>query len=433
MRRMASMAGLGAVALLAALTACGPQGSGGGAGEEIPGPPPSEPAGKIAGRTVTVGELDEWIKTQLFKQATRGNNPMKVYEVRNRAFEQMANERALDDLATKSGKDRDALMKEEVEKRAAVSDEDVQKYYDENKQRFRNLPFEKVAPAVKRQLQAQKQVAAMQEFTKGLREELGFENVLAPPRFEIGADGPSKGPADAPVTLVEFSDYECPFCKASEAVVKQVLERYPTQVRLVFKHYPLDNHPKARPAAEAALCAEEQGKFWEFHEKLFQKAPQIAPEQLAAIATEAGLDAAKLEECVKAKRFASRVDADLAEGKKAGVAGTPSFYVNGVPVAGGRNVEDFAKAINAELERKGLPVPEAPPATAQPAAAPVVVPAQAPAPPAAQPAPGATPGQAPAAPAGQPAPAAQAAPAPPAPAANAAPAPAAPEAPKPTP
>jgi protein-disulfide isomerase len=393
----------------------------------IPGPAASETAGTIAGKTVTVGDVDGWIKDQLFKQATRGNNPMKVYEVRNRAFEQMANEQALDEAAAKAGKDRDAMMKEEVEKRTAVSDEDVQKYYDENKDRFRNMPFEKVAPAVKRQLQAQKQVAAMQEFTKGLREGIGFANELAPPTFDLSATGPTQGPPDAPITLVEFSDYECPFCKASESIVKQVLARYPTQVKLVFKNFPLDTHPKARPAAEAALCAGEQGKFWEMHAKLFEKAPQIAPEQIASIAAEAGLDPKKLDECIQAKRFASEIDAAIAEGKKAGVAGTPAFYVNGVPIAGGRTVDDFVKAINAELVRMGKPVPEPPAAPAQAPAPPPL------APPAASPA-AAPPAQSPQAPAAVPAPAPAAAPAPtPAAPPQAAPAtpPATPEAPKP--
>ena len=370
---------------------------------DVVGPDPGSVAGKIGGKEITVGEIDEWIKDQLYSQATRGKNPMKVYEVRNRALEQMANERAADEAAAKAGKSRDVLMKEEVEKRATVTDEEVQKYYDEHKDRFRNMPFEKVAPAVKRQLLGQRQVQAMQEYTKGLREGLGFENALEPPRFEIAAEGPSQGPADAPIVLAEFSDYECPFCKAAEPVVKQVLERYPTQVRLVYKNYPIDSHPKARPAAEAALCAEEQGKFWEFHKKLFEKSPQIAPEQLAPIASEAGLDGAKFDECVKARRFQAKVDADLELGKKSGVAGTPAFFVNGVPIAGGRSVDDFAKAIDAELQRLGLPVPPAPPATARAPAMPgsgplAMPPATAPSPPAA--------------PAGQPAPTARPAPAP---------------------
>jgi protein-disulfide isomerase len=355
----------------AALSAC--EGSKQAADDAGVGPGASQVVGKIGADEITTGEIDEWIKDQLFAQATRGKNPMKVYEVRNRALEQMANERAADEAAAKSGKDREALMKEEVEKRASVTDEEVQKYYDEHKDRFRNLPFEKVAPAVKRQLLAQRQVAAMQEYTKGLRDQIGFENRLEPPRFAIPAGGPSRGPEAADVTIVEFSDYECPFCKAAEPVVKQVLERYPTQVRVVFKHYPLETHPKARPAAEAALCAEEQGKFWEFHQKLFEKSPQIAAEQLGPIAAEVGLDQAKFDECMKARRFQARVEADLEAGKKASVAGTPAFFVNGVPVSGGRSVDEFAKAINAELTRLGKPVPEPPPATAATPAAPPIV------------------------------------------------------------
>lgn len=385
---------LGALALIA-FVACEPAKK---ADEEpVVGPTADLVVGEVDGKDVTVGDIDEWIKDQLFSQATRGKNPMKVYEVRTRALEQMANEMAMERAAATAGKDKDALLKEEVEKRAAVTDEEVQKYYDDHKDRFRNLPFEKVSPAVKRQLLAQKQVAAMQEYTKGLRDGIGFESRLEPPRFEIAAGGPTQGPADAPITLVEFSDYECPFCKASENVVAQVLARYPTQVKLAFKHYPLPTHPKARPAAEAAQCAAEQGKFWEFHRKLFEKAPQIAPEQLAGIATEAGLDAAKLQECITARQQSAQIDADLAAGKSAGVAGTPAFYVNGVPVSGGRTVDDFAKAIDAELARLGLPVPPPPAKPAPTAQAPMAAPpAAAPPVPMAQPAPAAPPAAAPA-------------------------------------
>ena len=229
----------------------------------------------------------------------------------------MANERALEREATKAGKDRDTLLKEEVEKRASVTDEEVQKYYDEHKDRFRNLPFEKVSPAVKRQLLAQKQVAAMQEYIEEpARDARLREQARAAALRDRSGSGPTQGPADAPITLVEFSDYECPFCKAAEAVVKQVLERYPTQVKLVFKNYPLPTHPKARPAAEAALCAAEQGKFWEFHAEALREGAADRPEQLARIATEAGLDTAKFEECITAKRSSAQIDADLEAGKK---------------------------------------------------------------------------------------------------------------------
>jgi protein-disulfide isomerase len=353
------MAAVSIAVLVLALGACESKKSGDAA---TAGPDDSKVAGKIAGKNVTVGEIDAWIKDQLFKQTTRGGNPLKTYEVRNRALEQMASEQALDAEAAKSGKDRDTLLKEEVEKRAAVSDEDVQKYYDDNKERFRSMPFEKVAPAVKRQLLAQKQVAAMQEYVGALRQSLGYQNDLAPPRFEIAiGTSPSQGPGDAPITLVEFSDYECPFCKSAEPIVKQVKERYPTQLRFVTKNFPLDAHPKAKPAAEAAVCAAEQGKFWEYHDLLFDKAPQIDAPQLGTYAEQAGLDKAKFDECLAAHRGEPVVKADLEEGQKAGVSGTPAFFVNGVPLAGGRSLNDFAKAIDTELARLNLPVPPPPP------------------------------------------------------------------------
>lgn len=328
-------------------------------------------AGKIAGKSITVGEVDAWIKDQLFKQTTRGGNPLKTYEVRNRALEQMASEQALDAEAAKSGKDRDKLLQEEVEKRASVSDADVQKYYDENKERFRSMPFEKVAPAVKRQLLAQKQVTAMQEYVGGLRTTLGYQNDLSPPRFEIAiGTSPAEGPADAAITLVEFSDYECPFCKSAEPILTQVKERYPTQLRFVTKNFPLDAHPKAKPAAEAAMCAAEQGKFWEYHDMLFERAPQIDAPQLTTFAAQLNLDQAKFNDCLATHRTEPQITADLAEGKKAGVSGTPAFFVNGVPLAGGRSLNDFAKVIDAELARLNLPVPPPPPPPAPVARAP---------------------------------------------------------------
>jgi len=366
--RIARLAAVSPAVLILALAACSEPKKANDAATA--GPDDEVVAGRIAGENVTVGEIDAWIKDQLFNQTTRGKNALKVYEVRNRALEQMASERALEAEASKAGKDRDTLMKEEVEKRATVSDEEVQTYYDEHKDRFRGMPFDKVSPAVRRQLLAQRQISAMQDYVGGLRQKLGYENKLEPPRFEIAVGtSPSQGPADAAITLVEFSDYECPFCKSAEPIIKQVALRYPTQLRVVTKNFPLDAHPKARPAAEAAMCAAEQGKFSEFHAKLFEKAPQIDVAQLAPIAEEVGLDKAKFEECLTSHRTAPIVQADLDAGKKAGVSGTPAFFVNGVPLAGGRSLNEFAKAIDVELERLKLPVPPplppAPPPTAR--------------------------------------------------------------------
>ena len=178
--------------------------------------------------------------------------------------------------------------------------------------------------------------------------------LIEPPRIDVAAEGPSLGPAGAPVTIIEFSDYQCPFCKRAEPTVREIAKRYPEQVRLVFRHFPLDNiHPEARSAAEAATCAEDQGKFWEFHELLFDELSE--PREGRSCASSPGqakLDLAAFDACVAERRHRARVDADVAAGREAGVSGTPAFYVNGIPLSGARSVDEFVKLIERELEKK---------------------------------------------------------------------------------
>ncbi|HEY8495006.1 MAG TPA: thioredoxin domain-containing protein [Myxococcota bacterium] len=369
-----------------------------------PGQPPAADeeagalAGRFAGREVTVGEVDDWIKEKLFANATGNRNPNRVYELRRRALEQMASEQALETAAAQAGKDVETLMREEIEKRSAVTDEEVRAYYEENQQRFGKRTFEQLAPTLRRQLEAQKRQQATQEYSSSLRAAIGFESLLEAPRFEITGTGPSRGPEDAPIRLVEFSDYQCPYCKAAEKVVDEVLERYPTQVRLEFRHFPLDSiHPHARRAAEAAMCAADQGKFWEFHRVLFEESPKLEPERLVSFAQRAGLDRAAFDTCLAEKRHAATIEADIEAGRAAGVAGTPAFYVNGRPVTAGRSLQQFSAVIDEELERLGLPVPP-PPAPQAASPAPPVQPA-----PAAEPQAEAAPSAAPAAPSPQPA------------------------------
>ena len=367
-------------------------------------------AGKVGGKDVTIGELDAWIQEQLFKQATRDRNPTKIYELRTRALDQLAAERALDAEAAKAGKDREALLKDEIEKRVKIADDEVQKFYDAHKDRFGTRTFEQVSDMIRNQLKSQKQQEAMQEYVDALRKGAGFENDLKPPRYEVASGGSSTGPADAPITVVEFSDFECPFCKRADPIVRQMLERYPTQVRFIYRDFPLDRiHQKARGAAEAARCAGEQGKYWDYHHLLFDKSPALTPDDLKNYAKQLGLDEAKFDECISQHRFKDVIEADLKAGEGASVSGTPAFFINGLPVAGVRSIDEIAKAIDDELAKKGLPVPPKP---AQQAAA-------TPSPAAAAPGPAAAP-LAPAQPTGAAAPS-NAAPAQPAPA-NAAPA-----------
>jgi len=412
-RRLPQLVACGA--LLA--TACTQPGGGkpSGAAEGANEPGSDAVAGKIAGREITVGELDAWIKDQLFRQATRDRNPTKTYELRNRALEQKAAEQALDAEAAKAGKDRDALLREEVEKRTAVTDDDVQKFYDAHKERFGTRPLDQVSGMIRSQLKAQKQQQALQEYVDGLRKSLGFESRLEAPRYEVADGGMTRGPADAPVVLVEFSDFECPYCKRIAPSLTELVQRYPTQVKLVYRDFPLEKiHQKSRTAAEAARCAGEQGKYWEYHDLLFEKSPALTPDDLKNYAKQLGLDEAKFSECLAQRRFQAAVDADVKAAEAAGVSGTPAFFVNGLPVAGVRSVDELSKAIDDELGKKGLPVPPKPePPVAAQTAPPAAAPAPAPGAPAAAaptPAPSAPGAPPPAPPAAPPA----AAPAPPA-------------------
>jgi protein-disulfide isomerase len=165
-------------------------------------------------------------------------------------------------------------------------------------------------------------------------------------------DAPFLGPADAPVTIVEFSDFHCPYCKRVLPSLTEVRSRYGDKVKLVFRDFPLDRlHPQARRAAEAARCAHDQNRFWSYHDLLFANAPQASPEQLKAYAEQVGLDVQTFERCLTGGKHAAGVQRDLDEGVRLGVSGTPAFFVNGRPLSGAQPAERFSRVVDDELRR----------------------------------------------------------------------------------
>ncbi len=163
------------------------------------------------------------------------------------------------------------------------------------------------------------------------------------------ADAPSFGPANAKVTLVEFSDFECPYCSRAATVAKQIKEKYGTRVRLVFRQFPLSFHKNAMGAAEASLAAHAQGKFWEFHDKAFANQRALDRDALLGYAKELGLDLAKFQAALDARTFQSRVEADLELGNQAVIQGTPTLFLNGKRVNNPADFDEIAKAIESEL------------------------------------------------------------------------------------
>jgi protein-disulfide isomerase len=177
------------------------------------------------------------------------------------------------------------------------------------------------------------------------------EIVASGPAQQISLEhAPVKGPAAAPISLVEFSDFECPYCAEIAPVVHQLLAAYPRQVRFAFKHYPLPMHKESPLAHEAALAAGDQGKFWEMHDALFAGQDKLTRDDLIAKAKQLNLDVPRFTKDLDTHRFKPQIDADRQEGNRLGVDGTPYFFINGHAISGGASLQDFKHLIDAALK-----------------------------------------------------------------------------------
>ena len=170
-------------------------------------------------------------------------------------------------------------------------------------------------------------------------------------KVDAPADAPSFGPKNAKVTIVEWSDFECPFCGRVGPTLKQIKESYPKDVRVVFRHQPLSFHANAKPAAEASMAAHEQGKFWEYHDKLFSNQRALDRASLERYAEELKLDMGKFRSALDSGKFRAKVEADAAAGAAVGANGTPTFFVNGRELVGAQPFDSFKKVIDEEMAR----------------------------------------------------------------------------------
>jgi protein-disulfide isomerase len=170
--------------------------------------------------------------------------------------------------------------------------------------------------------------------------------------IEIYDDDPTLGPEDAPITIIEFSDYECPFCRRYNIeTFDQIMATYEGQIRYIYKDFPLTSiHPNALSAASAALCAHEQDEFWDYHDKLFLMEMSLSKETYLQYAEDLELDMASFTECLEEGRFEDQVMADFDFAANLGISSTPTFFINGIPVVGAQPFEIFAQLINMELD-----------------------------------------------------------------------------------
>jgi len=233
-----------------------------------------------------------------------------------------------------------------------VTDAEVDAFYEQNKAQIPR-PKAEIAPQIKQYLEQRGQAEVRQKFYEGLEAKYKVEKKLEPMRIEVAATGPAHGPANAPVTIVEFSDFQCPYCSRLIPTLEQVKQKYGDKIRIVFRQYPLPMHPNAQKAAEASLCANEQGKFWEMHDAMFKNQQELAVDNLKSKAAALGLKAEEFNTCLDSGKFAAQIQSDVKDGSAVGVSGTPAMFINGRFVNGAVPIEQISSIIDDELRRKG--------------------------------------------------------------------------------
>jgi len=308
------------------------------------------------GGQLTYGQLMEDVKGSLIKAEIEYLNSR--YTTMMRAIDSNINEDLIGAEAKKRGlADADALLAKINEENATVSDTEISSFYEENKNRFRGKPLEQVKEAVSAQLLKTKQRESMNNLVEQLRNQASVDVALeAPelPRLDVAVgSNPPRGPETAPITIIEFADYECPYCSRGYSTMKQVMEKYDGKVKWYFRDFPLSFHRNAVSYSVAVNCAGEQDKYWEMHDAVLENQKGLADDGLAGLATKIGLDEAAYTACVGNTDNSKRVMQDMADGQAVGVSGTPAFFINGIMITGAQPFENFEAIIDRELESAG--------------------------------------------------------------------------------
>ena len=309
------------------------------------------PVAEVNGKTFTMADLEATMAPQLARL------DQQRQQLLEQGLDKLIEQKLMETEAAARGIDVLALQQAEIQgKIAEVTDEEVNTWYQQNQARVQSRPLDQIAPQIRQFLSQQRSQEVKDVFMKSLRGKYKTRILMDVARVEVAEAGsPAKGgPAGAPVTIVEFSDFQCPYCSRVNPSIAKARETFGDKIRVVFRQFPLGIHPQAPKAAEASLCAHEQGKFWEMHDALFAEQQKIAVPDLKAKAAALGLDPAKFDACLDGGSMAAKVAKDLEDGQKAGVSGTPAMFVNGRFINGAVPYEDLAKVIEDELARKGV-------------------------------------------------------------------------------
>jgi protein-disulfide isomerase len=299
------------------------------------------------GRTILEKEIDETVGPQLYSLQER------IYNLRKRALDNLIMRILLSDEASKRGVTEEVLRAQLMPAHLDVKKADIDKTYTEMLSTLENMNEDEAKQRIRLDLESRLRLDAYKAAVSEIIGRANIQTHLSQPvatAARLNAEGPSLGPLEAPVTIVEFSDFQCPYCKQANGIVKRVLETYGSSVRLVFKQMPLSIHPDAFKAAQASVCANEQERFWEFHDLLFGS-NDLSIDSLKKYAVSLHLRMNDFESCLNSEGSAAAVRRDMQEAIRADVQGTPTFFVNGRILRGMRTAEDLKNLIDLALRQ----------------------------------------------------------------------------------
>ncbi len=316
---------------------------------------PGDVVAKVGTATITLAEVDDKALEQPAANFGSAKLSQAIFEARRAALDELIATSLMDAAAKAQGVERTTLIEKEITaKIPPVSDSDVTTWFQANQARLQGQPLDQVRQPIRAFLTQERMQGIREQYVDGLKARTAVVVMLDPPRQHVSAaNSPSKGSSSAPIELIEFSDFQCPYCLRADPTVRQVLDTYGNRIRFVYRHYPLPNHPFARPAAEAAACAGEQGQFWQYHDVLFANPSKLSDGDLKQHAAGLGLNTGQFNSCVDTHKLKAEIDADLKAGENAGVNGTPAFFINGRMLSGAQPFEAFKKIIDEELTLKG--------------------------------------------------------------------------------
>ena len=313
---------------------------------------PPQVVARVGAREITMADLEELLAKRLF------DLKRQAHRLKREKLDEMILEALLEQEAAARNMTVDELINREVISRGvSVSEEEVDRYYEENRARltdWKGSPDE-LRSRIRAALEQRRTLQGLKEYSATLIGKHAVSDLLEEPVSPYAVvqvrDSPSLGAENAVVTVFEFSDYECPACRQAHEVVRRVREHFGPRIRWVFKDYPLKMHQHSRVAAEAARCAADQGKFWEYQDLLYGSAEELTGDQLRKLAGELGLNMALFGPCLDEGRHKEAVNKDLLEARKAGLDRTPSFLINGKLITGSHSFERFVELIDEELNK----------------------------------------------------------------------------------